>query len=581
MLHGEQRKRTNAMQGSKGEKRSRESAKSRCYGDAGETSKKKWRDSSDAAGETSKRNTSNEAGEASKRRKAAASMINNPACSDVQFIAQDGVKVWANKAILAQASSLFCAMLTNGVTLDSTSSSVPLPSIPSAALLPILEFLYTGSPSFSSFPLSLSSAPLVLEAARFLLLPTLEQSVGSFIAQSLLSLLSQDSITPSDAPSTLSRALDMCIPHTHDVLSKLTSLIPDALLLDPKALAHFSQEGLSFYLQKTRSGSLRLDGSEYPRLRCVLLWCATSMSSSELVELLCKCLPVSEELALASRDQSTLLKKFKLFRDDVTNALEPWLSHLDLFRIHPDVLTETILPLDVVSQSYLINVLAFQVHFSKDMLYLRWKSQALSDSNTPMQTLVLDEGHSIKCQLIGDDMARSFTRLRLPGTVLSHLSMPPRFARAELPITPAMRFYEWDFVIEKDCSFMAVGFCSEQALSVDNSCSSTWLGYEPFGWVLYHSGQLFHDSKVGSPYCARFGVESRIRVHIDMVYFTCRFTVNSKTYGVAWKNIPKRIYPAVALTFPGKVRIEAASNERQKKLLTCLSMYHPHNIALN
>ncbi|KAI5080208.1 hypothetical protein GOP47_0005687 [Adiantum capillus-veneris] len=552
--------RSNAMQG-RGEKRSR-GAQPCCYGEeAGR----------EAPSTIRTRGGSSKTAEEAKKRKTTAAMINNPACSDIQFITQDGNKVWANKAILAKASPLFSAMLTNGVTLDSTSPSVPLPSIPSAALFPVLEFLYTGSSSLSLFPLSVSSAPLVLHAARFLLLPDLEQSVSSFLANSLHSRLSQNSITPSDAPSYLSQALDMSVPHTHGVLSKLTSLIPAAFLLDPNTIAGFSQEALSFFLEKTRNGSLQFDGGEYPRLRCVLLWCAAiSMASSELTELLSNYLPLSEELALASKYQCALLKNLKHFRDDLKSALEPWLSHLDLFRIHPDALTETFVPLDIIPHAYLMHVFAFQCHFSKDMIYLRWKSQAAADSNMPMQISVLDDGHSIKCRLKGDDMARSFTRVRTPGSMTSRLSMPPRFARAELLITPAMRSYEWDFVIEKESSFMAVGFCSEQALAMENS-STIWLGYEPFGWVLYHTGELFHDNKLGSPYGTKFGVGSRVRVHVDMVYFTCRFTVNDKAYGIAWKDIPHRIYPAAALTFPGKIRIEAARNEREKRLLTCLS----------
>ncbi|KAH7425794.1 hypothetical protein KP509_11G071700 [Ceratopteris richardii] len=468
--------------------------------------------------------------EKEKRRK----MVNDPACSDMEFVTKDGDRVWANRAILAMASPLFSAMLTNGVTRDSTASSVPLPSITTAALLPTLEFLYTGSLRPRRFPFSLCSVSAVLHAARFLLLPSLEQSVTSFFADSMDKLLSEGSIAPLDALSYLSEALDMSLPLTHGVLSKLVSNVPDASALDPQSIAHFSADALRLYLERTRRGSLRYDGFEYPRVRCTLIWCAISMNSMELTQLLYNYLPPREESVLRLHgDRSTLQQKLKLLESDLNGEFRPWLHYLDLFRVHPDVLTEI-----------------------------------SSDETTPLLMTVVNDGHTIKYSVKGQRLSRIFSRIKLPGSDSSRLSMPLRFAIAEMPITQAMQTYEWDFVVEKESLFMSLGFCSPKALSEKDN--GIWLGYQPFAWVLHSTGQLFHGSKVGKPYAKAFGQGSRIRVHVDIVNSTCRFTVDDTDYGIAWNEIPETIYPAAALTFPGMVRLESATDERRKRLSECL-----------
>ncbi|KAH7425792.1 hypothetical protein KP509_11G071500 [Ceratopteris richardii] len=487
-------------------------------------------------------------------------MVNDPACSDMEFVTKDGDRVSANRAILAMASPLFSAMLTNGVTRDSTAPSVPLPSITTAALLPTLEFIYTGSLRPRRFSFSLSSASAVLHAARFLLLPSLEQSVTSFFADSMDKLLSQGSISPLEAVSYLSEALDMCLPLTHGVLNKLVSKVPDASTLDPQAIAHFSADALQFYLQRTRRGSMRYDGFEYPRIRCTLIWCAVSMNSVELMQLLCNFLPPHEELALPlDGDRSALQQKLKLLKSDLAGEFRPWLHHLDLFRVRPDVLTDIFFPIDIIPQSYLVHVLAFQTRYANDTVFLRWKKLS-SDETATLQVTVENDDQTIKFSAKRQALPRS--------SFSSRPSVPLGFAIAEMPITQAMQTYEWDFLVERETSFMCLGFCSAKALlEVHNGI---WLGHQPFAWVLHCSGRLYHGSKVGTPYATAFGQGSRIRVHVNMVNSTCRFTVDDKAYGIAWDEIPETIYPAAASTLHGLVTLESATDERRKRLSECL-----------
>ncbi|KAH7425793.1 hypothetical protein KP509_11G071600 [Ceratopteris richardii] len=499
-------------------------------------------------------------------------MVNDPACSDMEFVTKDGNRVWVNRHILAMASPLFSAMLTNGVTRDSTASSVPLPSITTAGLLPTLEFLYTGSLRPRRFPFSLSSASAVLHAARFLLLPSLEQSVTTFFAESMDELLSQGSVSPVEALSYLSEAVDMPLPLAHGVLTKLVSKVPDASALDPQAIANFSADALQLYLQRTRRASLIYDGFEYPRVRCTLIWCAISMNSVELTQLLCNYLPAREELALQSNaDRSALQKKFKLLESDLNGEFRPWLRYLDLFRVHLDVLTDVFFPIGIIPQSYLVHVLAFQIFYANDIVFLRWKKispgeTVSSGESMSLQMTVVNNGHTIQCSGKNQNLTPSFSSKKLLESSYSPKRL--RFAVAEMPITQAMQTYEWDFVVEKESLFMSLGFCSAEALSKEDN--GFWAGYQPFSWVLHNIGYLFHGSNVGKPYAKGFGQGSRIRVHINMVKSTCRFRVDDKVYGIAWNEIPETIYPAAVLTFPAIVRLEPATDERRKRLSECL-----------
>ncbi|PTQ26491.1 hypothetical protein MARPO_1380s0001 [Marchantia polymorpha] len=115
-------------------------------------------------------------------------MLNNPDSSDMTFMCQDGVKVYACRLLLVSRSSVLRNMLTNGMA-ESQQSEVVLHEITSPVLLLILEYIYTGWIMLQSFErrakVYLSGTPeacrkMMLETirgARFFLLQTVEDLI--------------------------------------------------------------------------------------------------------------------------------------------------------------------------------------------------------------------------------------------------------------------------------------------------------------------------------------------------------------------------------------------------------------------
>ncbi|CAB5189623.1 unnamed protein product [Rhizophagus irregularis] len=110
--------------------------------------------------------------------------------------------------------------------------------------------------------------------------------------------------------------------------------------------------------------------------------------------------------------------------------------------------------------------------------------------------------------------------------------------------------FEWDIIIEKDCSYSWVGVCaSENFIGRSSGSQST-------GWELGSSG-VCRNSGEGVDTCPPFGDGTIITVHLDMNKRTCSFTVNGIRYYVRiWKNLPPTLFPVVSLAYPGRIRIK-------------------------
>ena len=62
--------------------------------------------------------------------------------------------------------------------------------------------------------------------------------------------------------------------------------------------------------------------------------------------------------------------------------------------------------------------------------------------------------------------------------------------------------------------------------------SATWLGYQPFGWVLSYTWQLFFGSKVGKPYATRFGARALSPWSWDTTFKKATYCNNTSSYPV-------------------------------------------------
>src|SRR5436190_7613251 len=71
-------------------------------------------------------------------------LVNNPKYSDIEFLCQDGKKLYACRAILAARSEVFDRLLYNGMK-ETYENQIFFPEISSSGMEIILEYIYTGS----------------------------------------------------------------------------------------------------------------------------------------------------------------------------------------------------------------------------------------------------------------------------------------------------------------------------------------------------------------------------------------------------------------------------------------------------
>ncbi|MCO5558929.1 hypothetical protein L7F22_012520 [Adiantum nelumboides] len=216
-------------------------------------------------------------------------MLNQPHCSDLRLLCSDGVTLHAVRSLLIARSPFFTSMLKTETHLDSTTAVLRLPSVASTALLPALEFLYTGT---ISAPLDLPTAFSLLHAASTLAMADLQAPLHTAIFDTLL----QSSATLQDSLIILAQILThvissssalnlcddivwwLCISLGHHCCTEsrpaafLQLLSPQAAVVLLDCLIHQSS---SFFLPGTTALL------HYIWVRTLVLWNATRIDLQE------------------------------------------------------------------------------------------------------------------------------------------------------------------------------------------------------------------------------------------------------------------------------------------------------------
>lgn len=469
-------------------------------------------------------------------------ILDDPAFADLVLVSKEGHRLLACRSILAARSPVFYAMLKNGITRESYSAEISLPSITACGLLPCLEFIYSGT--LSTNVITFNNVIDLIHASRFLLLCQLHDLAIFF--------LFNHNVSHQHRAMLLSRAVELLAPASDtQIFSHIMTAIP-CVPQDLDDLGELSYEAMCFYLETTHNVSICILTSEYSRLRLVLMWCAHSISL-HLEEAVKVYMPPEQSEFLNSisfthsdKDCAHLLL-IKSWQSLMKDCFEPFLCYLDLFRVHPHMLARVVEPMGVVPPAYLMHVFRFHAMFSKDMLLLRWGKGA----HHPRY--VIQEEGSVLENVSNDDLFG--------------------FGTTEVPATRTTGVYEWDIVVETSSSYLGIGFCSVEGLAAVES-DNKWLGYRSYGWVLCCHGVLYHNNLLNAyiktSYAPSFSEGSRVRVHIDLSKATCSFTVDGTPCGIAWDNIPSIIYPAVTMCYPGRVRIEFSWTEDKARLLKLL-----------
>ncbi|CAB5182291.1 uncharacterized protein OCT59_000297 [Rhizophagus irregularis] len=112
-------------------------------------------------------------------------------------------------------------------------------------------------------------------------------------------------------------------------------------------------------------------------------------------------------------------------------------------------------------------------------------------------------------------------------------------------ILGSKRIFEWDVIVEKNCTYAWVGVRSSENFNYE-----TFAGTQSTEWVLSYGGYYCCNSgNYIKNYCPLFGDGTKITVHLDMNKRTCAFTVNSTKYPEvsAWNNLLSKLYPVTSL----------------------------------
>ncbi|KAL3689970.1 hypothetical protein R1sor_016279 [Riccia sorocarpa] len=330
-------------------------------------------------------------------------MVDNGEFSNVTFVCEDGCRVHALRQLLAGRSPYFKQLLL-GDMIESTNSSVELPTVSSSVLILVMKFLYTGKLTPEDFASSTSGvlpSPLGYDrfqpdwnfvvkaaaAARFFMLDFLgnllidqlqedvTEEVYSGAEDSLIQLAKRFSIL-YEYPSL--RAVG--IEDGYDSIETLSSSMVEALRnhdLSPATLSSFSEAAFCSYIEKSAEDSGYVTSSairallldDYLRLRQILTWCIVSKECGAFEYLDHTCLP-GAEIAIEfidlveddfSRPELDFSRGRASFMSRIAKgSLKPLLKYVDFTCIPTRLLCGVVEPLGILEPVELAEVFRTQ-----------------------------------------------------------------------------------------------------------------------------------------------------------------------------------------------------------------------------
>jgi hypothetical protein len=107
-----------------------------------------------------------------------------------------------------------------------------------------------------------------------------------------------------------------------------------------------------------------------------------------------------------------------------------------------------------------------------------------------------------------------------------------------------------------DCAGIGVVTSFDEAMQHDNG-SKAWIGNGASGWCLFNDGDCCHGGSWNSG-SQRFGSGKTVTIEIDMDNGTFTPSVDGNRRPNAYRDLPKRLYFAVAMRPNGRMRIDAS-----------------------
>ncbi|RHZ44594.1 hypothetical protein Glove_718g30 [Diversispora epigaea] len=504
-------------------------------------------------------------------------LINNPIYSDLRILSEDKVILYGCRSILAARSVVLDRLLFNGMK-ETKQNEIKFPEIKADAIKIILEFLYTGE--INELDLTPENVIDAFHAADYFQLIDLQDYIVEFIKKALPNSKNynnnnniyiynynynnndddgNDDRPKFSAPILLSKAVKKMSASAENNLIKLLTKHVALIPLDIIKSDKLSFQALQCLLYKTLDTDEPFATPEYMVFRHAVIKAAKCVSG-DAVSLFEKRLPIKKKFNENNDENNDEINyennknheknddggdeyddydendqlKYEEIKSTVMELFSSVLPYIDLNRIDTDTLINIIEPLEIIPINILLGAYRFKAQNKTALSPLRgiplYKWDLYWDPRVRGLNLILhDNNQIVESSNIGQNVHHS--------------------VRANKIICEE-GIYEWDVILEENCTYAWIGVCAERGLDY-----SSFAGQQSCAWVLGSSGKCYHNS-IGFEYTKEFGSGTRITVHLNMTRKTIAFSINGVRHPeiTAWLNLPSRLYPVVSLRPPGRIR---------------------------
>ncbi|RIA81193.1 concanavalin A-like lectin/glucanase domain-containing protein [Glomus cerebriforme] len=442
-------------------------------------------------------------------------LINNPKYSDIEILCEDEKKLYGCKVILAARSEIFDRELYNGMK-ESNEKQISFPKINSSGMMVILEYTYTGSVKEES--LTKDNIIEAFYAADYFQLLDLQELI--------IKIVKEKKNTENYSPELLSKVAEIIPLKEDNILLNLLVEIVANIQINTIEFGRLSIPGLRYLLSCTYKKETPFVTLEYEVFRYSVILVAKQVSN-DAYRTLMERVPTLERI----KDSIQIEKKSITDHQKVVKEMEPLIKFIDFSQIKGNILADIIEPLEIVPTEIIINAYRQKARSNKsDSNGVRGIQYVWDESACGSKLIIEDNGKvvSAKNDCIGFQNVRAKIAFENKG------------------------MFEWDVIIEKSCSYTWIGVCASENLNYE-----VFAGSQSTGWVIGSGGHSYNSGNWLN-YCSIFGDGAKITVHLDMNKRTCAFTVNGTKYPEVskWDNLSSKLYPVVALTPPGRLRIQ-------------------------
>ncbi|RUP29057.1 hypothetical protein BC936DRAFT_138701 [Jimgerdemannia flammicorona] len=480
--------------------------------------------------------------------------INHPELSDVTFIcSDDATRKHAFRALLALRSDMFDRMLY-GTMRESTAREIPLPTITSTQLQLVLEYCYLEeTPS-----LTLLNAVSCYKAAEYFLLPRLQQLVVKFVQDNLADVHLAGEIL-SDAVRTLDVGLEM-----NELLFEAVRKFFLVQEWNIGTLKTVSREAMAVLLS-----DLPLEDINPPTTRayivflCVVDWAfdwALDLSENPDEKLIGKEI---KERVMRSLD----VEKMVVYQYDVQVSVDDVTNEPQAQALISDAVSTRLLE----HRDEILNPLMSLMHFEDICPHRLVTIMDTLGSAAPREIFSEAFRHHVLVRTVcppswehGNACIWDHTHTG-PALDLSHnnvkVSHPKVITKHSTSSVLAVcackgeGVYTWDVLVvgcNPNAGGVSLGLATQSIVTGQNLV----LGVQANSWGFASNGCVYDANPFSIlTFDDGYGKGSVVSFFLDMKQRICKVTVDGVDHGVAWRNLPARIWPAASLSHGGQLEI--------------------------